>query len=98
MIVTEVALRRRVLVVMAASALILFGGISFPRISSALFPDVDFPIVTVTTLMPGTDAITMETDVTEVIEEALRENAAAAEYALRPDSAHGSADMHVCAW
>lgn len=71
MIVTEVALRQRVLVVMVAGALILFGGISFPRISNALFPDVDFPIVTVTTMMPGTDAITMETDVTEVVEEAL---------------------------
>ncbi len=93
MIVTEVALRRQVLVVMAAGALILFGGVAFPRISNSLFPDVDFPIVTVATLMPGTDALTMETDVTEVIEEAL--SSLASVKTLRSETQEGVSEVIV---
>jgi HAE1 family hydrophobic/amphiphilic exporter-1 len=93
MIVTDIAIRRRVLTVMAAAALILFGAISFPRINNALFPDVDFPIVTVRTVMPGTDALTVETDITEVIEEALSSLASVKK--LRSETQEGVSEVIV---
>src|SRR5690606_17665421 len=56
---------------MVMVAIMAFGGILYARLAVDLFPDVDFPVVTVTTVYPGADPETMETRVSDPIEEAL---------------------------
>jgi HAE1 family hydrophobic/amphiphilic exporter-1 len=51
--------------------LIIFGLMSFKAMPSALFPNIDFPMVTVETVYPGAEASTIESQVTDKIEEAI---------------------------
>ncbi|HYG69520.1 MAG TPA: efflux RND transporter permease subunit, partial [Anaeromyxobacteraceae bacterium] len=62
-------IRRPVFTGVLAVALMVFGIFSFPRIGIDLYPDVEFPVVMVTTLYPGADPETMERDVSEILEE-----------------------------
>ena len=52
-------------------ALIIFGIKSYTSMPLALFPNVDFPIVTIQTVYPGADAKTVESKITDKIEEAV---------------------------
>tara|TARA_R110002153_G_scaffold2340_6_gene11505 strand:+ start:15238 stop:18231 length:2994 start_codon:yes stop_codon:yes gene_type:complete len=56
---------------MAVMALIIFGLKSYSSMPLALFPNVDFPIVTIQTAYPGADAKTVESKITDKIEEAV---------------------------
>ena len=50
---------------------IVFGLVAYPRIGVDQFPDIDFPIVTVTTVLPGADPEAIEKTVTDPLEEVL---------------------------
>jgi hydrophobic/amphiphilic exporter-1 (mainly G- bacteria), HAE1 family len=65
----DVSIRRPVFAVMMIAALVVFGVMSYPKIGVDLFPDVEFPIVTVTVIYPGADPETMESKVADPIEE-----------------------------
>lgn len=67
----ETSIRRPVLAVMMNAALILFGVIGLWRLPVRELPDVDAPIVNVTTIYTGASASVVETQVTEVLEESL---------------------------
>lgn len=67
----DVSIRRPVFITMIMVAIMAFGWIVYSRLPVDLFPDVDFPVVTVTTIYPGADPETMETKVADPIEEAL---------------------------
>lgn len=67
----DVSIRRPVFAVMLIAALLVFGILSYPRIGVDLFPDVEFPVVTVTVVYPGGDPETMESKVADKIEEAI---------------------------
>ena len=56
---------------MLTLVLIVFGIVAYPRIGVDQFPEVEFPIVTVTTILPGADPETIERNVTKPLEEAL---------------------------
>lgn len=56
---------------MVAAALVLFGAISFTRLSVRELPDVDPPVVSVSTFLRGANPRVMETTVTDVLEEEL---------------------------
>ena len=71
MSVADVSIRRPVFAVMMITALIVFGLLAYPRIGVDLFPDVEFPVVTVTATYPGADPETMESKVADKIEEAI---------------------------
>ncbi len=68
---SKTAIARPVLTTMVFSALVVFGLIAHRTIGMALYPDVDMPVVTVTVVYEGASPETVETEVTEVIEEAL---------------------------
>ncbi len=68
---SEVAIRRPVLASMASAALVLFGVIGYTRLSVREFPDVDAPVISVTTTLPGANAQVVETAVTDILEEEL---------------------------
>jgi HAE1 family hydrophobic/amphiphilic exporter-1 len=52
-------------------SLVFFGYMSFKKMNTVLFPKVDFPIVTVMTNYYGADPATIESKVTDKIEEAV---------------------------
>ena len=69
--IADLSIRRPVLTLMVIGALVLLGAISFPRINMSLFPHVDIPIVTVETTLDGASPATIETEVTDRLEEEL---------------------------
>src|SRR5512138_1212697 len=56
---------------MLTLVVLVFGLVAYPRIGVDQFPDIDFPIVTVTTVLPGADPEAIEKTVTDPLEEAL---------------------------
>ena len=71
MFISSVAIRRPVLTSMGILALVVFGWVSLRGLSLDLFPKVDFPIVTIKTVLIGADPETMETRVTDPMEQAV---------------------------
>jgi len=67
----EIAIRRPVFAWMLMAALILFGGISASRMGISQLPDVDFPVVSVRVDYPGAAPEVIETNVVDVIEDAV---------------------------
>lgn len=65
------AINRPITTIMMAISLIVFGLISFRSMPVALFPNVDLPIITIQTVYAGADAQTVESKVTDKIEEAV---------------------------
>ena len=65
------AINKPITTLMYVVALVIFGMMSFKSMPSALFPNVDFPIVTIKTVYPGAEASTIESQVTDKIEEAV---------------------------
>jgi len=68
---SETAIKRPVLASMLSAALVLFGFIGYTRLSVRELPDIDPPVISVTTVLPGANAQVVETAVTDVLEEEL---------------------------
>ena len=66
---SEVSIRRPVLAIVMSLAIILLGLISYGRLSVREYPDVDPPIVSVTTLYRGASPTVVETEITDILEE-----------------------------
>ncbi len=71
MLLSDVSVRRPVLAIVAAALLFAFGILSFDRLPLREYPDIDPPILNITTLYPGASAAVVENRVTEVIEDRL---------------------------
>lgn len=67
----KTAINRPITTLMFVMTLFIFGLMSFKSMPSALFPNIDFPMVTVQTVYPGAEASTIESQVTDKIEEAI---------------------------
>ncbi|MBK6849759.1 MAG: efflux RND transporter permease subunit [Proteobacteria bacterium] len=67
----DVSIRRPVLASVMAGVLLVFGLVAYPRIGIDLFPDVEFPVATITAIYPGADPETIETKVVDKLEEAV---------------------------
>ncbi|MEA3227476.1 MAG: efflux RND transporter permease subunit [Campylobacterota bacterium] len=65
------AINRPITTLMYVVTLVIFGWMSYKAMPSALFPNIDFPMVTIKTIYPGAEAGTMESQVTDKIEEAI---------------------------
>ena len=68
---SDISIRRPVLATMMSLVLVLFGVIGYTRLSVRELPDIDPPIISVTTVLPGANAQVVETAVTDVLEEEL---------------------------
>jgi len=68
---SEVSIERPVLATVMSLAIILFGVISFTRLPVREYPDVDPPIVSITTFYRGASPSVVETEITDVLEEQL---------------------------
>jgi len=67
----DLAVRRRVSVIMAALAVIAFGVVGYNRLALELFPDITYPSITVQTEFPDTAPQEVENLVTRPVEEAV---------------------------
>jgi hydrophobic/amphiphilic exporter-1 (mainly G- bacteria), HAE1 family len=67
----KLAINKPISTLMYVLTLVIFGYMSFKSMPSALFPNVDFPMVTVQTVYPGAESSTVESQITDKIEEAI---------------------------
>jgi len=67
----KLAINRPITTLMGVLTFIVFGLMSYKTMPISLFPNVDFPVVTVQTVYNGADASTVETKVTDKLEEAI---------------------------
>ena len=65
----ELSIRRPVLATVMSLGIILLGVISFTRLPVREYPDIDPPIVSVTTLYRGASPSVVETEITDILEE-----------------------------
>jgi HAE1 family hydrophobic/amphiphilic exporter-1 len=69
MFLARLAVKKPVLTTMVVLAFVVMGFFSWQRLVIDLFPDVDFPFVTITTLYPGAGPGEVETQITKKIED-----------------------------
>lgn len=69
MFLSDTSVKRPVVATMITLALVFFGILGYQRIGIDLYPQVDFPMVTITTTLFGAAPEVMDTDVTDPIEE-----------------------------
>ncbi len=84
---TQVSLRNPVFATMVMLALMVLGLFSFQRLKVDQFPNIDFPVVVVTTQYPGASPEIVENEVTKKVEESV--NAIAGVNALSSRSYEG---------
>jgi multidrug efflux pump len=71
MVLSDLSIRRPVLTSMLAVALVLFGVLGYVQLSVREYPDVDPPVISVSTFLRGANPRVMESAVTDILEEEL---------------------------
>jgi HAE1 family hydrophobic/amphiphilic exporter-1 len=89
----DVSIRRPVFATMLIGTLVVLGLVSFGRLGVDLFPRVEFPYVAVTTTLEGAAPDTIETEVSDVLEEQL--NTISGIRQLRSESAEGLSQVFI---
>lgn len=69
----EISIKRPVFTTMMILAIITYGIYAYLKLAIDMFPNIEFPIITVTTVYRGADPETIETKVTRKIEEAVNQ-------------------------
>ena len=67
----DISIKRPVFATMMVMALVVLGAFSYFRLGVDLYPNVDFPIVTVNTKLRGASPEEIETSITKPVEEAV---------------------------
>ncbi len=67
----QLSIRQHVMTWMLSLVLILFGAISYQRIGVDRLPQIDFPMLSIATLLPGADPDIIDASVTNLIESAV---------------------------
>ena len=67
----QVSIGRPVLATVMSVAIVLFGVLGFSRLPVREYPDIDPPIVSITTFYRGASPSVVETEITDVLEEEL---------------------------
>ncbi len=91
--IAEVSIGRPIFASMVILAMVVFGVVSYRQIGVDLYPDVDIPVVTVTVIYEGADPETVESEVTDVIEETV--NTISGIKTLRSESIEGLAQVFI---
>src|SRR3954464_14260793 len=71
MTISELCVRRPVFTTMLIALPVVLGALAYARMGVDLFPNVDLPIVSITTTRSGASVEEMETGVTKQVEEAV---------------------------
>lgn len=68
---SDLSIKRPVFATMVNVVLLIFGLFSLPRLSVDLYPEVDFPVVTISVIYPGADPESVEQKILDPLEKAL---------------------------
>lgn len=71
MSLSDLSIRNPVFAVMLSAALVVFGWLGYQGLGISQFPEIDFPVVNVTTYWEAASPESMDLDVTEIIEDAV---------------------------
>ncbi len=71
MFLPHFSIRRPVAATVMVGALVVFGAIGLSRLGISLYPDVDYPIVTVSTLWPNARPEEVDNEITDRLEDAV---------------------------
>jgi len=72
MLISDISIRRPVTTLTIMAAVIIFGWIAYTSMGIDLFPEIDFPVVTVKTILKGASPEVIDADVTDVLEEQIK--------------------------
>lgn len=93
MFLSQISIKRPILAWMMNLVLILFGVIALSRLPVRELPDIDPPIISVVTVYPGANALVVETEVSERLEEAI--NNIEGIKTLRSESREGASTISI---
>ncbi|HOW67091.1 MAG TPA: efflux RND transporter permease subunit [Candidatus Paceibacterota bacterium] len=93
MILSRVSIQRPILASMMNLVLVLFGLIGLSRLPVRELPDIDPPVISVSTIFPGANPQVVETEVTERLEEAI--NNIEGIKTLRSESREGASNISI---
>lgn len=68
---SDLSIKRPVFATMLNVVLLVFGLFSLPRLSVDLYPEVDFPVITISVVYPGADPESIEQKILDPLEKAL---------------------------
>lgn len=71
MTLSDLSIKNPVFAVMLSVAMIVFGYLGYREMGISQFPEIDFPVVNITTNREAADPETMDFDVTDIIEDAV---------------------------
>ena len=69
--ISDVSINRPVFATMMVLSIVVFGIFFYGQLKVDLYPEVDVPVLTISTIYPGADPSTVESQVTDTIEEAV---------------------------
>jgi len=93
MTLPEISIERHVLAWMLSAILVLFGLVSFSNIGVDRYPYIDFPMISVTTALPGANPEIVDTSITSLIETAV--NAVPGIEHVQSDSSPGASVVRI---
>src|SRR5262245_57272839 len=68
---SDISIKNPVFAVMLSAAMIVFGYLGYRDLGISQFPELDFPVVSITTYLDAAAPETMDVDVTDIIEDAI---------------------------
>ncbi len=71
MTLSDISIKNPVFAVMVSSAMLIFGWLGYRDMGISQFPELDFPVVNVTTFREAAEPEIMDSDVTDIIEDAI---------------------------
>jgi HAE1 family hydrophobic/amphiphilic exporter-1 len=71
MLLSDVSIKRPVFATVLMIALVTLGIFSYRRLAIDMFPDIEFPVLSIVTLFPGASPETVEREVTKKLEQAV---------------------------
>jgi len=89
----EISINRHVFAWMLSAVLVLFGLVSFDRIGVDRYPYIDFPMISVTTTLPGANPEIIDASITNLIETAV--NAVPGIEHVQSDSSPGASVVRI---
>ncbi len=89
----SICIRRPVFATVLTLVLLVFGVVGYVNLGLDRFPKIDFPIITVTTRLPGSASEEVETEITDKIEEAVNTTSGIDE--LRSVSSEGISQVFI---
>jgi len=93
MTLPEISINRHVLAWMLSAVLVLFGLVSFNRIGVDRYPYIDFPMISVTTILAGANPEIVDASITNLIETAV--NAVPGIEHVQSDSSPGASVVRI---